>query len=796
MKRVLSAVLASVTILTHAAQPSPVQTAPDHILLTHSGREGKYVFDDALDAISYINSSGLSSVTLMIEPSVYWLDDPDDDAVRRNPENSQAVPFAAVIRCDTLRIEGLGLSPQDVVLAVNRGQTQGALGNYTMLNFKGRSLETRNVTFGNYCNVDLVYPADRTLDRPRRRDAIVQAQIGICDGTDRLFAENCRFISRLNLCPLTGARRSLYKDCYFECTDDALTGSAVYLGCTFTFYSGKPFYSTPSTGAVFLDCDIHTTVEGIQYLTKMPGQVTMIDTRWTSDKPVTLQWTRDNSAKHCYQSNVTLNGTPVTIDAYNPDRSTDITNTPLLRAYKTDSLYNIPNLLGGSDGWDPLGMAESIDNTDKGLPVYLHLIASEKHPEAQGDTVKIGIFPRLWGDYPADTRFNRVAWTAPTTLQLLKGGSEALALSANIFPTEMDAKITASTETGLKGCTTVKVAPFLLPAPWFDREPRLSKGKGVINLVYTLDNDNGDDESEIIWYRDGRAVRHGKGLSGCSYTLTRADEGNIITATIAPQLSTTERGHVFTTERGIKVDGDMLRGIPRQEKELTTSFEEIVIAPGTPGLKGEWHFDTYKPIDTAQHDWQPDGSAGWFYGKGTDAATGNGLIQSVKGARLSYTPVRENCRSMKISLIAEPAKGPGQGFGSATGQYLDICVAYDPVSLTGYSLRIERVPDYDKAVTFTLMHHHEGIAAPVSEAMPSDCFRTPCHIEVSLDGERLTASARTDARLRSSDNPAVQPSVYLSSIVEPSAHTSLLIQHTGSTGSSATLLRDLKINWD
>ena len=120
-----------------------------------------------------------------------------------------------------------------------------------MLHFKGHSLTAENMTFGNYCNVDLIYPRNPSLNRPKRRNAIVQAQVGICENTDRLFARNCRFISRLNLCPLSGARRSLYKDCYFECTDDALSGSAVYLDCRFTFFSGKPFYSTASTGAIF-----------------------------------------------------------------------------------------------------------------------------------------------------------------------------------------------------------------------------------------------------------------------------------------------------------------------------------------------------------------------------------------------------------------------------------------------------------------------------------------------------------------------------------------------------------------
>ena len=418
------------------------------ILLSHTADPAQYVFSDPLEAIAYINSSGQNSVTMFVDPSVYWLDDPDDPAVRRNDVSSQSVPYAAEIVCDTLCITGLAENPEHVVFAVNRGQTQGALGNYTMIHFRGKSLRLSNITFGNYCNADLVYPRDPSLNRPKRRDAIVQAQVGICEGTDRLYADNCRFISRLNLCPFVGARRSLYEDCYFECTDDALSGSAVYLGCKFTFFSGKPFYSTASTGAVFLDCDIHTLVSGTQYFTKVPGPVTVIDTRITSDNPVSLQWTRDDSPVHCYQSGVTLNGQPVVIDASRPSLSTDITALPVMNAYRITkdgkTIYNIPNLLGGDDGWDPLGTA-AMDGDDGRLPVTMRLTPSAKKLSAIGDTVEITASPRLWGDYPAENIGGAMRWNAPTTLKLLSASGAAVAVSDNSFPKEADVRVTACT---------------------------------------------------------------------------------------------------------------------------------------------------------------------------------------------------------------------------------------------------------------------------------------------------------------------------------------------------------------
>ena len=171
------------------------------------------------------------------------------------------------MRVSHLRLIGLTDIPEHVIVASNRGQTQGAMGNFTMLHFTGEDIELENLTLGNYCNVDLEYPLNPALNRKRRADAIVQAQLAICEG-DRVAARNCRFISRLNSCPLVGARRTFFEDCYFECTDDALCGTGVYHRCRFTLFSGKPFYSTQGTGAVFLNCDLHARTSGRQYLVK------------------------------------------------------------------------------------------------------------------------------------------------------------------------------------------------------------------------------------------------------------------------------------------------------------------------------------------------------------------------------------------------------------------------------------------------------------------------------------------------------------------------------------------------
>ena len=217
--------------------------------------ESPYVFNDFLEAAAALTDGTPDDpMRVYIAPWVYWIDDPDDPEIRRNPDGG--TPIGLTIRCESLQLIGTGDDPRDVVLGCARGQTQGAVGNFTMFDFYGDDLTVRNLTMGNYCNIDLEYPLNPALGRPKRNSAITQAQLAFCHG-DRILAENVRFVSRLNLCPLSGAKRILFVGCHFECTDDSLTKTGVYLGCDFDFWGRQPFGSVDRYGTVFMDCDFN-----------------------------------------------------------------------------------------------------------------------------------------------------------------------------------------------------------------------------------------------------------------------------------------------------------------------------------------------------------------------------------------------------------------------------------------------------------------------------------------------------------------------------------------------------------
>ena len=216
------------------------QSLDSHHLLLDSqlddAEKSPYAFKDFKEAVAHFTDE----TTLYVKPGVYWVDDPDTPEVLTGKDGKE--PFGIVIRAKKLFFIGLDKDARNTVFASQRGQMQGAVGNFTMFDFWCDELTVENLTMGNYCNVDLDYPLNPALSKPKRSDAITQAHVGYVHG-QQMRAKNVRFISRLNLNPLNGAVDSYYEDCHFECTDDALNGTAVYRHCDFDFYGQWSCYS-------------------------------------------------------------------------------------------------------------------------------------------------------------------------------------------------------------------------------------------------------------------------------------------------------------------------------------------------------------------------------------------------------------------------------------------------------------------------------------------------------------------------------------------------------------------------
>lgn len=750
-----------------------------------------------------------------LAPYVYWIDNPDDPAIRVGKDGRE--PFGLIVKCPYLHIIGLNTDPKNTVLASSRGQTQGAVGNFTMFDFWGDGLLVKDLTMGNFCNVDLEYPLKKELSRKKRMPAITQAHVAYCHG-DKIVAENVHFISRLNMNPLNGAKRILFNNCHMESTDDALTGTGVYLNCTLDFYGQKPFWRSDMGGAVFLNCDFYVCHdEDRQYFCKSVGPLSIIDSRYHAKKSVYAGWTHDPTDwLRCYQYNVKLNGQPYVVGADKPYNTVCMDQLNQLKAFRVeegeDIIYNTYNLLRGDDDWDPLrvkdrivaqGIRDGKDYTRMATCLSVSPLTASiqtgKEPVKLVASVKrhcnyvLNNVPVKWKvqqGYEKDVKLS------------VSEGYECIVQAVNKEDDTKHFTVIAYTEDGLECATELTVAPDYIPAPSFTENPKMSIAKGIATVNYALDLDGRKDESLITWYRC--TDRNGANPIPVSvsrlnepeysYTLVKEDIGYYLMAAIAPKHLRCLPGE----ERSVVSTSPIKKGQVNIARVFETDFQNFPCKNQPQLLPGFWTIGGYKPLDTAEYNWQvvPDKDY-WIYGPGMNGSHGTGLLQDQKGARLLYTPLDGSYGDMAITLNVDASKTAGQGFGSATGQYLDLYIKFDTRTLTGYALRIIRTTKYSNAVDFILMKYENGKTEAVTEPVSSTCYRTDCTITLTAKGGKLTAHAETTTPLPAPvTDPNLKLSVDLEADIAENTFGGTGIQHTGSCGESTTMLHYMKVEWE
>ena len=139
-----------------------------------------------------------------------------------------------------------------------------------------------------------------------------------------------------------------------------------------------------------------------------------------------------------------------------------------------------------------------------------------------------------------------------------------------------------------------------------------------------------------------------------------------------------------------------------------------------------------------------------------------------------------------LTVQLAPCKPAGQGFGSATGQYLDLCVKFDTQTLTGYGLRFVRTPHYDKAVEVMLVEYHGGDVTPMAPAERCDLFRRGCRVTLRASNGVLSAQIENGQQQQRLTAP----------IQQSNAFGGILIQHTGSVGASATVIQNINCTYE
>lgn len=783
-----------------------------------------YVYNDitkALSADALKNGTADKPMTVYVAPYVYWIDDPAaTDTVQKT--EGYSVPYGMVVNSEYLTIKGLTGNPDNVVLAGNRGQSHASNGNYTMFRFNcSGALTVKNITIGNYCSVDLDYPLMSELNQAKRTETITQAQLADVSG-DKMFADNCNFISRLNLDPINGASRSLYNNCHFESTDDALNANAVYVGCDFDFYGNRPLYSSYGTGSTFLGCTFNCKIlnveaEPTQFFTKEGGTITAVDCVYNSNLsvPISIGWTKTPSTSlKCYQSNIIHNGQSITIGGEGAKETVDMTGKSVLDAYKVVSggktYYNTYNLLKGSDDWDPLGVKDVIEAAGQdAVATQLSITSDVTEIESGKETASIGGTVNYF--YGTNDTTQKITYSVSDEdkayVKLTDNGDGTCKVEGtNNDDAARKVIINASTESGLEAAVGITVKPSKIEAPAFTKAPVITNdGQGSLKVDYSLDLGSREDMSAISWYRCTDAEGSNPILVAVTrndspeytYKLTAGDVGYYIMAKVESKNIRSDYGTPVNTVYDKAIGVKDVRS-----KNFATDFSNFPNVKQSEIKAGFWTVDYNRPADTESFgSWQgADTEEPWKYGTTGNGCVGAGLYEGTQGARLMYTPVEGTYGDMSLKLVVDPAKTAGQGFGSA-GQYMDVLLKFDTSTLTGYGLRIVRTKASSNAVTFVLVKYDNGTVKEISDEVIASCYATGCTISLKVEGNKLTAHVETPTEQLADQAAKGYPHVVdLTADIEANSFGGVAIQHTGTLGAggwqNTTMLHNLNVTWE
>ena len=492
----------------------------------------------------------------------------------------------------------------------------------------------------------------------------------------------------------------------------------------------------------------------------------------------------------------------------------DIDEKMLAEAYYIrkdgETIYNVYNLLGGKDDWDPLGIRFA-GKTD--IPTQLLLESEAFELEAGGSSINIkGKCLTFDGrERKCEIHFKIEGDSADSIeIQRVSEGSCLLQLKDSNIDHETEVVLTAQTKEGLQTGAYVRIHPRKVAAPRLTGNPVICLEGKMLRLSYDF-TEAENDCSDIIWYRSRNIRVEDKIVTAISqpdqpekvYALTGDDVGYYIFAQIRPRTNRSEYGEAVQCfyEKAISPE-DV------ETDRIWTDFHNLPLYSHAGNEKGVWNFDAKRPADTCDFEkWDREKTqASWHYGATGDGSKGEGLYQGMQGARIRYTPTTapemgtETKRNMEVLLEADPAKSAGQGFGSA-GQYLDVCIKTDTDTLDGYGLRIIRTAAHSDAVSMYLIQYVRGQAQCISREVVTNCFVTGCRIWVRYENGILSAKAWTVT-----EPTVVQQErgyargVELTAEVgrrENAENTGLLIWHTGSLGTenwrNTTMLHGVSI---
>jgi hypothetical protein len=743
--------------------------------------------------------------TIYVANGVYWVED-------RNAVYTDNHLIGLDIKQKNITILGIGKDPTKTIICGNRGHTMGVTGDWNILGL-GDGFTSKDITYANYCNIDLVYPDDPSLNVEKRGSAIVQAQLFASEpGADRWFFDNCRLISYLNLS--TGCSgRSYYKNCFLQCTDDSIGGTTVFNNCDFDFYGNHPWGGIG--GQSLLNCRFHGKLQAAStndtlVFSKWGCEVNIVDCQ--ADGNIGhYKWSDyDDPNFREYVSNFTQNGTAVSVSPALPECTVNL-DAEALKAFKVGEVYNTYNLLRDTDDWDPDGVKDKVGNYGNAV-THVYLDSSADTLESGTTTATLttqivspagGLTPKY--NYSLDTESAKYLTLATGT-----DGKETVT-GINNSTEDVTAHVTVTLE-GSNMCDAYyfTVRPARREAPAIKTAPTVSFGAGVVNAAYELVLESGlRDVSLVTWYRSTTKTTdissaYEVGVSTldkpyASYALSEGDVGYYLIVSVAPksQLSDNPGAAQFAvTDRVVAASDVTVSGIEQDFAHMSTNNTYL--------HAGFWTVNSKVPTDyvmPSQAWTASDPSKAWSYVVGTSGgATGkSGLLTTARGANLLYTGMKTDTTDMKMTTVLAPEKTAGQGFGSATNQYMDIYIKYDTATETGYGMRIQRTTAYGDAVQFSLWKFVNGTGTQLGDGVYSSCFLADCTVVLEVKNNTLTANVsttaqETDKQLADNLVHTVSLTADVSSIAN--TYSGFGFQHTGTVSvGNRTMIESVKVSY-
>jgi hypothetical protein len=726
---------------------------------------------------------------IKIEPGVYLMNGDDK-------ENGLG------IYKNYLTFIGDSTDANDIVFADNRGNNQGASGNWNSASVVSNctGLVMKNISIYNYCNIDVPFAKDPSQALTKRSSLETQAFAYIGLGDKHIY-ENCQFISILDT--MSCDARSYFKDCYVQGTNDFMGGSGVQYWENSTINSLSNHIVGGGNKIVFDGCTFQ--------LNKPEGSLpTYFCKGWTT---LTLLNCTVPTEKGKYQWTPTL-PTQYMFGYYNCKNNNgeaiDVTGNDSCAMALTDEqaqAYNVWNVLRGDDNWDPTGSADKY--ADKGSePMYVSTDESltVKTGEASGK-ITASVYPAR-----AD---QSVTFTAEGDISIEQSGNTCTVTSTNTSLDVTTATIIATASNGVKNKTVVTVQPKVEDAPTFAKQAEIvAPADGVISVDYDLDlGVASQDQSLISWYRCDDADGSNPVIIADSkmneptksYSLCTGDIGKYIKVTITPKSELSNTGESVSLIYPVAIDKTVIntnistnfQSVPTHPPFITSDELASVIDNGD-GTTTSYRSTLEKSIEgTVAGKWNFIGDWWYNYGAGTYGEKVKGIITGTRYGRVIYKQDGNYFDKMTAVVSLTPEKTAGQAFGSA-GQYQEILIKYDPDTQTGYGVRYTRSSSATNTVDFQLYQYINGVGTPIGEVKSmTSTFRSNCTITLSMSGTSLSAKIETDYTTGEEATPVdpVELSGTVTADISDRGFGGFEIYHQGSTG-GRFVITNVELNYD